>query len=546
MAPPHRINSPQKEGRMALALHSLSKKQFKSQRKAAKVYVVARTTIQRRQQGIQPKRGSRAPNRLLLQCEEEELVKWIHSMERRGFPAFLVDAKRMAQSLLMRRGGNSLPRPIGKNWIYNFHKDHPDIKAYLSRSRDYQRVKNEDPHVIKPWFKRFQEIQQQYGIVDEDTYNFDETGFAMGLITGSRSCKVLGSSQSVGRITVIQPGTRIWSTVIESINAAGWALPPFVILEGKVHLQYWYEQQQGLQDWTVAVSDNGWTNDKLGFEFIQHFDKWTKHRTIGTHRLLILDGHGSHSTPEFDQFCSDNQIVTLCMPPHTSHLLQPLDVACFGPLKTAYGRLVQDLARKAIFHVDKADFLNMYRQARTTIHSEQNILSGFRATGLIPFNPDYVLSQLPEPTPSPPSSSHGLPQISSPWISETPRNLVELAKQTQLVQASMQRSSQSPTQPLAKVIRGCQLAMSGAVLLEQENSELRATIEHLQKKKNQSRSQLQQGGVLQVQEAQNLIRAREEAIQVETTQVRQRAPPTCSGCHIQGHTIRQCKNIQTS
>jgi hypothetical protein len=188
----------------------------------------------------------------------------------------------------------------------------------------------------------------------------------------------------------------------------------------------------------------------------------------------------------------------------------------------------------------------MYQQARTTIHSERNILSGFRATGLIPFNPDYVLSQLPELTPSPPSSSHGLPQISSPWTSETPRNLVELAKQTQLVQASIQRLSQSPTQPLAKVVRGCQLAMSGAVLLEQENRELRATIAHLQKKKKQSRTQLQHGGVLQVQEAQNIIRTREEAIQEEITQPRQRAPPTCSGCHIQGHTIRTCKNIQTS
>ena len=96
MAPPHRVNSPQKEGRMALALHSLSKKQFKSQRKAAKVYVVPRSTMQTRIKGVPPKQESRAPNRLLLQCEEDKLVKWIHSMERWGFPAFLVDTKRMA------------------------------------------------------------------------------------------------------------------------------------------------------------------------------------------------------------------------------------------------------------------------------------------------------------------------------------------------------------------------------------------------------------------------------------------------------------------
>ena len=86
---------------------------------------------------------------------------------------------------------------------------------------------------------------------------------------------------------------------------------------------------------------------------------------IGTHLLLILDAHGSHATPEFDAFCTENGIITLCMLPHTSHILQPLDVGCFGALKTAYGRLIADLARQCIFHVDKADFLTMDHQART-------------------------------------------------------------------------------------------------------------------------------------------------------------------------------------
>jgi hypothetical protein len=37
----------------------------------------------------------------------------------------------------------------------------------------------------------------------------------------------------------------------------------------------------------------------------------------------------------------------------------------------------------------------------------------------------------------------------------------------------------SPTQPLAKVAKGCQLAMSGAAILVQENRELRAANERL-------------------------------------------------------------------
>jgi hypothetical protein len=95
----------------------------------------------------------------------------------------------------------------------------------------------------------------------------------------------------------------------------------------------------------IAVSDNGWTTDELGLEWVKHFNQHTKSRTKGTYRLLILDGHSSHATPEFDQYCADNKIITLCMPPHTSHLLQLLDVGCFSHLKTASGHEVRELAR---------------------------------------------------------------------------------------------------------------------------------------------------------------------------------------------------------
>jgi len=130
------------------------------------------------------------------------------------------------------------------------------------------------------------------------------------------------------------PGDRMWTTTIECINARGHTIPPFVILEGKVHLSTWYSQKTDLPpQWKTAVSDNGWTNDALGLEWIKHFGYHTKSRVTGTHRLLILDGRSSHATPEFGQYCSENNIVVLCMPSHTSHLLQLLNVACFSPLK---------------------------------------------------------------------------------------------------------------------------------------------------------------------------------------------------------------------
>ena len=211
----------------------------------------------------------------------------------------------------------------------------------------------------------------------------------MGVVATS---KVVTSSDTIGRATVIQPGNREWTTAIEGINASGWAIPPFVILAGKVHQSNWYQNLPA--DWVIAVSDNGWTTDQLGFEWIKHFNTHTESRTKGTHRLLILDGHNSHATPEFDQYCTTNNIITLYMPAHTSHLLQPLDVSCFSPLKRSYGQEVQELVRQGIHHIDKEDFLTIYSKVRPFVFTDQNIKSGFQATGLIPYNPQRVLSSL--------------------------------------------------------------------------------------------------------------------------------------------------------
>lgn len=53
-------------------------------------------------------------------------------------------------------------------------------------------------------------------------------------------------------------------------------------------------------------------------------------RTIGTHQLLILDGHSSHAAAAFDHLCAENRTIPLYLPPHSSHLLRSLDIAFFG------------------------------------------------------------------------------------------------------------------------------------------------------------------------------------------------------------------------
>jgi hypothetical protein len=82
------------------------------------------------------------------------------------------------------------------------------------------------------------------------------------------------------------------------------------------------------------------------------------------------------------------------MPSHSSHLLQPLDVACFAPLKRSYGDGILALARNYIHHISKETFLPAFKAAYEYTFTEANARVGFRGAGLIPFNPDVVLLKL--------------------------------------------------------------------------------------------------------------------------------------------------------
>ena len=382
MVSQHNVQKLRQEGRITLARRSIQNNQISSVRRAAVLYDVPQTSLVRRVNGIVPLTEFNAKKRKLQPSEEQALVEWALELNRRGFPPYIIDLRRMADTLLTARGQNPPPQPVGKNWVSRFINAQPELQTKWNRKFHSQRAKCEDPKIIEPWFRLVEETRQAHGILDEDTYNFDETGFAMGIAATS---KVVTSSDIIGRAVTVQPGNRKWVTAIEGINATGWVIPPFVILSGKLHQAGWYQALP--TDWVLAVSDNGWTTDELGYAWIQHFNRCTQSRTKGAYRLLILDGHGSHATPEFDQFCTENKIITHCMPAHTSHLLQPLNVSCYSPLKLAYGQEVLNLARQGIHHIDKEEFLYIYKKVRLSVFSNQNIRSGFLATGLLPYDP---------------------------------------------------------------------------------------------------------------------------------------------------------------
>ncbi|KAJ8112323.1 hypothetical protein OPT61_g5283 [Boeremia exigua] len=300
----HNINA-LKEAQLQLALQALKQDANLSQRRAAAIYSVPQKTLSDRRAG-RPSRGDTMPNsRRLDNNEERVIVDHILELDARGFGPQLADVAAMANSLRAKRNLG----PVGTNWPSTFVKRQPELKVKFNRRYDYKRALYEDSGIVQGWFSLVANVKAKYGILDDDVHNFDETGFMIGQIsTGA----VVTASERQGRPKTVQPGNWEWVTVIQGINAKGWAIPPFIIFKARHHLTGWYKEEDLPQDWVIGVSSNGWTTNELGLEWLKHFDRHTKERTVGTYRLLVIDGHESHESLQFQQYCKDNKIVTLC------------------------------------------------------------------------------------------------------------------------------------------------------------------------------------------------------------------------------------------
>jgi hypothetical protein len=312
----------------------------------------------------------------------------------------------------------------------------------------------------------------------------------MGVIS---SGMVVTSAHRRSGTKLVQPGNREWVTVIQGVNSQGWTVPPFIIVSGKNHLSTWYKDSPLPQDWVIATSENGWTTNERGLEWIQHFNKHTKPRTSGTYRLLVMDGHESHHSTDFELYCKENSIITLCMPPHSSHILQPLDVGCFGPLKQAYGRQIEKKMRAGTNHITKEDFFPAFLAAFQEALTENNTRGGFRGTGLVPFNPETVISQLNiklrTPTPE-----EDRPGNHEPWVSKTPNNPTEASSQSEFIKSRIScHQNSSPTSiynAVEQLSKGACGIMHQMALLKSENGILREENETLSRRRRAKKTRL--------------------------------------------------------
>ena len=234
-------NRTEQEGRILLAIQAIKNQEISTTALAARTFDVPRSTLRDRLSGRTERASLRANSHKLTEIEEKSVENWILSLDNRGAAPRPSTVRETANLLLAARKTTPV-LSVGEKWVYNFVQRHPNLSSRFSRRYNYERAKCEDPKIIHEWFNLVQKTILQYGIDPDDIYNFDETGFAMGLIA---TAKVVTRAEYYGRRPLLQPGNRTWVTTIECINASGWALPPCVIFKGKVYIESWFDGLPG-------------------------------------------------------------------------------------------------------------------------------------------------------------------------------------------------------------------------------------------------------------------------------------------------------------
>ena len=210
-------------------------------------------------------------------------------------------------------------------------------------------------------------------------------------------------------------------TCIESVSASVVVLPPLIIYKGAAHYLGWHkftESHTNTQDFQFSHYKRGWTNRILAMEWLTKIfePQTTTNRRV---RVLSLDGHDSHVTIEFIRFSMGHDIRLYCLLPHSTHLLQPLNIGLFGPLQHIYSRAVDDAIRNGVSSIFNSNFLPLYVGARQAAYTVDNIKSSWEGAGIIPLNSHVVVSRV---EPQTISSTEEQPQDSGLPGQATPKD----------------------------------------------------------------------------------------------------------------------------
>lgn len=358
--------------------------------RAARMYCVPRKTLDDRVKGRVALNAYHGGKTALTCAEEISLRNYIVYMAGRGFPLTIAQVKAMAHAISMKSGNSEAFGPDGptNKWWRGFRHRHPSLTLRRPDPLDRGRASQTSESVINDYFKTLENVLKQNDIENKPHvyWNCDET--VVDLNKSTQQVVVPVRSKHAHSISVA-PTDHV--TALCCVNAAGQSLPPMIVFKGGFPGGAY--TKGGPVSAIYAKSDSGFVDGEL---FVAWFRRiFLKYTSPVEPRLLLLDGHASHLSLKLIDLAIKSNVILLCLPPHTTHLLQPLDVAVYKALKVELSKIVNKAkdVNQAVW-ISKTAFSSIFRSAYENAFTMSTIGSGFEKCGVYPFNPKAIDSSV--------------------------------------------------------------------------------------------------------------------------------------------------------
>ena len=266
--------------------------------------------------------------------EEKKLVDYIFQMQDLGHPLTVAELRlKVALATQTRFTPWSAIGLPGKSWLRRFRIRHPKIATRKSQGLDVSRARALCPIIAESLYANLEQLYNAHNYPPSHIWNCDESGVQ---VERSRGATILAKRGSKS-VHSVEPDQREHLSVLSCINVGGGSIPNFYILKGTYFLQ---DYIVGCEERAVmGMQPNAWMTRWLFESWISHFIKCLKKGPgidLNNRHLLILDRHNSHVTLEVMKIAMQSRLDIISLPSHTSHALQPLDLACFAPFKTEF------------------------------------------------------------------------------------------------------------------------------------------------------------------------------------------------------------------
>ena len=326
---------------------------------------------------------------------------------------------------------------VTRGWWKRFCQRNPQLSHRTAVPLSVARAMATDEHVIDHYFEMLTDTLSNNGLMHKpmQLYNCDETGMPLG----AYHHKVVAQAGS-NPTCITSNSSKSQVTVLACVSATGVAMPPFVIFQRKTMNQEFTIGE--IPGTLYGCSEKGWINQKLFTHWFEnHFIRYIP---LSRPVVLLMDGHSSHFCPNMIRMAAKEKVILFTLPPNTTHLTQPLDKGCFGPLKVAWRQACHRFCSQNPGRVVSIyDFSALLSEAWGQSITVKNITGGFKVTGVYPV--DRCAVQIPGQKPSfrPESLAEKSDLAYVPLYSPAPSRHSQKAKTTAFEASGMSSLSDS-------------------------------------------------------------------------------------------------------